>query len=434
MFRTGNCGDTASSWSLPSLAMIPQAAPQDPQTQSSHHHRTIHLRLPLPVKILAVLVLLLFILPLVLWLAWLLSASRPLHLLVVDKTSLTAQGIERASLYWVLRHDKYKRPDGNNYVTSTDFRGFVPVGDSAFALTGLEGSSPGSIDSLASRINAVYFVDTYGVTSDEWEPQAHGRVQKLYGGLSPQDIQLIFSLRRRGKPVIAEFNFFASPTPTPVRVAAENLLNIRWTGWTGRYYQSLDTLGNPDLPRWIVTAHTRQSGAGWRYHLPGVVLLHENGTVVILEEGAFLSDGLPVIVTPPPNAEQFGVEQTVPYPFWFDITVPTGTNTVVSYFILQTNAFGDSLLARYNLRRAFPAVIRSTTSPAFYYFCLDAADNPTPSDFFAFFKGIESLRVFFYNEQDPGDRRQFYWSYYVPMMTRILHEASEQPPGKASPY
>ena len=395
------------------------------QPDPGDRHRTIHLKLPAPFKILAMVVLLMFMIPLAMYLFWLLAPVKPLTLMIVDKSSVNISGLDRASFYWILKHTKHTRPDGQYYSPATDFRGFVPIGDTAYALTGLEGYTPGHLDSLAASIDGAYYIDTYGVTRDAWRGKAAGRARTLYGGLSPEDVQLIRNLRSRGKPVLAEFNFFGSPTPDSVRHAAQRAIGVYWTGWIGRYFPSLDTLENPELPRWIVDAHQSQSGTGWNYRNPGVVLVRSDGTIVILEQGAFLTQAVPYIITRPDIADRIGTDAVVPYPFWFDITIPLAGNTTISHILLHTTARGDSLLRRFNLNRAFPAVIRNTHGPLVIYFCLDAADNPAPTDVLASFRGVRFLKYFFYDEKAVSDRRFFYWNYYLPVITDVLREIHE---------
>lgn len=395
-------------------------------SSGTHSHRTISVPVPLSIKVISLFLFLICITPFLMYVSWLLRSQLPLSIVFIDKTSMTSDGPERSSLYWALRHQKVVKRDDRFYLPSVDYLGFVPILDSTFTITGLETLTPAQIDSLADRTDAAYYIDTYGVLRSEWAPRDDkGMTQSaLYGGLSDHDVSFISALRKRGKSVIAEFNFFASPTGTNVRQAAENLLGIQWTGWIGRYYATLDT-SESDLPGWVVDRFVREKGS-WNFRRAGVVLVHSSGDVLILDEGGLLTDPLPRIVTEASKAEEYGLAEEVPYPFWFDVTQPTWPNYVLSYFALRTNAQGDSLLSKNHLRNIFPAVIRSRGGNPFTYLAMDAADNPPPPGFLASLDGLDLLRQLFYTDRDATDRSQFYWDYYMPLIARVTTEINKR--------
>lgn len=397
--------------------------------------RTIATPIPPIVKIFTLVLFFLAMTPVLMYLAWLLTPSTPFPLLVIDKTSVDAQGVERASFFWMMKHRKLTKFNGSFYLPGVDYRGFHPLYDTTYLITGLEGMSESDVDSIADLLGGAYFVDTYGVSAEEWRTKApkDDPSYRLYGGLSQEDLRLLTKLRNDGKPVLSEFNLFASPTSDSLRNEARELLGLRWTGWTGRYFATLDTVGDPEFPKWVLRSYERQYKLPWAYRDPGIIMVHLDGNVVVLEAGTYLADPIPAIVTEEELASYYGVPRTIPYPFWFDVTFPDERNGIVSKFVIGTNQYGDSLLAFYRLPREFPAVIQSRQPPLFYYFCMDASDNPIPPDFLASFKGIEWFDWFFYDASDLTDRRRFFWKYYFPMMSQILEELKTQvPPGKTS--
>ncbi|MBI2619432.1 MAG: hypothetical protein HYW57_05070 [Ignavibacteriales bacterium] len=399
--------------------------------------RTIHTPIPLVIKILTVLVFSLFMTPVLMYLAWFLTPASPYSVLVIDKTSIDQRGVERSSFYWTMKHRKITKGNGAFYLPSIDYRGFVPLRDTMYLVTGLEGLGESEIDSLASHFDAAYYIDTYGVSAAEWTTKIpeDDPSRRLYGGLANEDLLFLTMMRNRGKPILSEFNLMASPTSDTLRQRTQELLGLQWTGWTGRYFATLDTVANPDFPLWILLAYEKQYGTQWEYRLPGVILVHLDGRLIVLEAETYLLDAMPTIVTAEDVADYFGVPAEIPYPFWFDVTFPDQTNTVISTFVLRTNQYGDSLLASLDLPREFPAAIIGKQAPTFYYFCMDASDNPEPPEFFARFTGIEWLRWLFYDPNDLTNRRRFFWEYYLPMMSQILDELkNERPsPGRAQP-
>jgi len=53
------------------------------------------------------------------------------------------------------------------------------------------------------------------------------------------------------KTIIIESVFFCEPTEPLNRYRTEELLDIHPNGWSGKYFNSLDST-NKELPRWII--------------------------------------------------------------------------------------------------------------------------------------------------------------------------------------
>ena len=382
-------------------------------------------------------VIILLLTPLWMWLAWMLSDTRPLAMLVIDKTSTTAEALERSSLSWVLRHEKIAGPNGGFSLSAEDVLGVKPVAGGTYRINGPETFDERGLDSLGRRYQCVYFVDTYGVTGSGWgAPGRTGRSPFRYGGLSREDLSLLRAFRRQRKPVLAEFNFFAGPTRDSIRRAAEDLIGVRWSGWVGRSFISLDTVANPELPSWVVTLHKQQYFGSWPYTRGGIVLVHENGRVVVLENETHLLSPVPLLESSREMCLRFGTASRVRYPYWFDIVYPVRPSRVLARYTLETTEVGDTLLAYVHLPKRFAAVIAAPDSTPFYYFAGDFADNPPQSHLLASLYGIELFRSFFFNRRDPFDQRVFFWEFYVPLMSTLVNEMSESytsdvvPPGR----
>ncbi len=375
-------------------------------------------------KALRALPVVVLLIPLVSWVLWLLSPSRALRVLIVDKTSLTPEGREHRAFNWVLTHERYLKPDGFAYRVSEDYAGFMPLADGAYTIRGPERVPDEQIDSLRARYDMTYYTDTYGVDRKDWYADDPSRRQSgglLYGGLQRKDLLFLESMKRHGRLIIAEFNFFADPTSDSVRSAAEREFGLRWTGWTGRYFERLDTADNDELPHWIVDAVTSQQG-GWSYHGAGLVFAHQSGRVAILEYPRDLSRPMPSVETTDHEQLRFGIPGSITYPYWFDITLADSAHTVISYYILSPTPAGDSVLHANSIPTIFPAVIEQREQYRFYYFAGDFADAPILNTFWAHFKGMVWLRAKMAGRTDETDRRRFYWNYYYPLIRRILEE------------
>lgn len=374
-------------------------------------------------KVILLLLLLILLLPLWLWLAWLMWPKQKLVLAIVDKTVLNNTGQEHISLNWVLNQEKFTKTETKRYDIRNDYFGFFPLTNERYRLKGLERFSHEQLQRLSDDADAAYFTDTYGIYKNEWYSQTANTERSgiLYGGMSGQDVDLLSDMKARHKLIIVEFNSIASPTLAPVREKFETLFNLKWTGWTARYFGSLDTITNKELPHWLVNDYKRGHNRQWPFHKAGICFVNDHDEVVILEEGTHLKDPLPYIVTDNYGQKTFGVPAKIKYPFWFDVMVPdVRVNKTVANFVINTNRTGMAELAKYHLPSVFPTItMHNGDDYRFYYFSGDFCDNPIGITS-SYFKGISFLKGLFYNTSDPMERKSFFWNYYRPLVTNIL--------------
>ena len=363
-------------------------------------------------------------LPLILFLLWVFQPVQKTNILIMDKTVLTNEGLEHRGFDWILSHKKYFKTSRIPYAPSTDYLGFFPLKHDSFLIKDLYKLSEKQIDSLSDAVDMTYYTDTYGIYYNEWyrkrDQTEHS--EKVYGGLDKKDVLFLTKMKEKKKLIIAEFNFFATPTSGSDRVKAELLLGLRWSGWTGRYFEQLDTLKNPELPRWVVRLYKEQHHNKWPFTRPGIVFVHTNETIAILESKTNLKKDVPAVNTFKYGMNKFGVPKKLDYPYWFDITLATDTtNRVISYYELFPNATGDSILNHHNIPKIFPATFENTKVSPFYYFCGDFVDSPIYKTNHRAY-GIQYFKLFLLNPNDPSDRTLFFWRYYLPVMDKILHD------------
>lgn len=358
------------------------------------------------------------------FLIWFFWPKETLKTLILDKTVLTNSGDEHRSLNWVLTHEKFTKPGGAQYDISDDYYGFFPIGRPEYQIKDLTPFSETGLDSMATYYDVGYFTDAYGIYQNEWYlgKDINERSKKVYGGLFNQDYAFMKRLYGQRKLLLSEFNIIASPTPIPVRDKVEGLLGIDFSGWTGRYYHSLDTIENPDIPKWMRRLHKAYYGEPFDFEdVPGIVLIHETNKIVVLEAEKHLEYEVPIINTPPIYQKKYEVPDYVRYPFWFDITFSQSPENVYATYKLNVKTKGDSALSFHHIPNEFPAVIGDSEENLKFYFCGDFSDNPIPFGL-SYFKGVEYLRKLFYNNQDELDRKKFFWEYYRPMVTNILQD------------
>lgn len=356
--------------------------------------------------------------------SWLFTQKKPLKIIILDKTVLTEDAVEHKGLYWTLKHRKYVKHDNTFYRLTEDYLGFFPGEDKHYEIKDLDRFSVKQIDSIADRYDMLYYTDTYGMYANEWyfDTLQSEHSEMIYGGLSLNDYLLLERMKEKKKLIITEFNLMAHPTSYSIRKKVENLFNFNWTGWTLRYFESLDTSLNQELPHWVVHDFMVQHNNKWPFRNSGIVFVYEDNTIFILENKSHLEIEVPVIYTTALGQEKYNLPEKFNYPYWIDvINVPDSTNNILASYSIHTNKAGDSLLRFYNVPPVFPAVIEHSDGYPFYYFAGDFCDNPV-SSITMYFRGISWLKRWFSERNDLNNRQVFFWNYYYPMMKEILND------------
>jgi hypothetical protein len=390
-------------------------------------------------KVIILLSIAVLLFPVWMWLAWWLTPKRKLTVAIIDKTSMDRSVQKHISLDWVLNQQRFAKNHHALYSPGHDYFGFFPEGGDHYRIKGLERWSSGQLQQLAGDADMVYFADTYGVYKTD-----SGRSEILYGGMSQQDIGLLQEMKARHKLMIAEFNAIGSPTRSDVRQHFESLFGLHWSGWTARYFTSLDTLVNPELPHWLIDQYRWQHGGEWPFHRDGIVWVNSGGNntennagdnssdnsgdIVILENGVDLTSPVPEIAARQAGLQELDLPTSIKYSFWFDVieedtaTGMAGLNEAAAEFVIPVNARGAALLQQRHIPVRCPAVLRHQGADySFYYFSGDFCNNPL-SFGSSYFKGIGWFKRLFYHDADPGERQRFFWSFYRLMMTRILED------------
>lgn len=382
------------------------------------------------------IILLIFSLPLLIplasYLMWEMKANRPLKILIYDMTVPHIDRDEHNSLSWVLIHGKYTVFDQLNQ-PKLNYKGFFPLNNFKFVTKDFSKFSQEEVSQVADSLDMVYYTDTYGVYSNEWygDSLINERSSRIYGGLNNNDLLLLKRMKDSGKLMLAEFNFLASPTSRALRTEAEKLLDVRWTGWVGRYYDPLDTLINNDIPIWARKLYKKQYGKTWDFHQPGILFVHEDDRIVVLEMDNTLSEEVPWIYTSRYGQEKYDLPEETTYPYWFDIMESGESNTVVSKYKIYTNPGGKKLLSDNGIPDVFPCVIENREKN-YYYFAGDFCDNPVYVES-ARFSGLPYFHKFFYDKYNYIDRTPFFWNFFRPMITHILDNYYDQLEKKRPP-
>lgn len=350
------------------------------------------------------------------WL-WQLKSVKTLDILIVDKTVPDKSYREHKGLTWVLNNEKYRKSDGESYSTTKDYVGFKHINKRDFSGEKL----PEQLD----QYKVIYLTDLYGVYEEEFrgENEAGRKSRQLYGGLQLEDVHLLErELLEGNKTLISEFNTFGSPTDESVRKRMTNLLNLEWSGWTGRYFARLE---GDEVPDWIIAQYETQLEK-WDFNGPGIIFVNEEDFVVVLDKDDLNGEGLDFTLTEK-GEDAFTSDLDTIYTYWFDIVKPLDEDEVLANYQLPIKGMASSKLAGYGIPEKFPAVIHHQNRQfSTYYFAGDYADEAEVPGIYH----TEGLAAW---KKVVDGKRSFYWSAYVPMMKEILahglhkSEPSESP-------
>jgi hypothetical protein len=358
-----------------------------------------------PLKIVIIVLVVILALPVITLVRWTFQAKKPLSVIVMDKTVPNLERDNHRSLIWILTNGRFVKKNNLSYSYNKDYYGFYPtrpIRERQWRTVPLKLTE---IYDVVAKSDALYYTDTYGVYFNDWYKGINEsrRSRKLYGGLLFSDYMYCVEMQRNKKLVILEYNTFDYPTAELERAKTQDLiLGIKCSGWTGKYFSSLDTAksGNA-LPVWMTAMYRKQYKKPWTFTKPGIILITDK-KIIVLEEGTHLNSALPLITT---------------FQGWIDIVDPLKSK-VISKFNIETNAIGDSLLFENFLTNKFPAVVTDTLNQRTYYFAGDFANNKVAS-WTARFKGIDKLKGIMYSDK-PEDPRRFFWRYYKPLVNGIL--------------
>jgi hypothetical protein len=370
--------------------------------------------------IVVIIVAVVIALPVINLIRWTFQTKKPMDIILVDKTVPNVEREKHKSFDWILVNERFvKKESKRSYSYKKDYYGFSPKRPLREKLWDKNDYRLTDIIGLAEKNDAIYFADTYGVFFNDWYKGINRsrKSRKIFGGLNNTDFLLIKEMKDRNKLIIMEYNTFDYPTAQFESYRTQEKLGITFSGWTGRYFSSLDTTGD-EFPLWMTAMYRKQYKKPWNFNKPGIVILKEK-VIIVLEEGTQLKNAIPHIITDSTYCNKYGVAGSVAFDKWFDIIDPL-QNKVVSKFKIETTQAGDTLLLENSLSNIFPAVVQDPVSQRIFYFSGDFANYDAPM-WASVFYGFEKLKGVLYSEK-PNDPRRFFWLYYKPLINGIFTE------------
>ncbi len=366
-------------------------------------------------KFLVVIIAVIIFLPFLGRFIWALQKSRQMEIMIVNKTVLGDSHNEVKSLSWVLNFNKILKTDNTRYNFNRDYYGYHP--DAPAEEWKIRSFKLADLPDIREKYCALFYLDNQGVkmTSGDTKPAS-----AYYGGFNQNDYLLLREMMNAGKLVIAEYNFFSSPTEELVRYNTEQLLDIHCLGWRGKYFASLDPEKLKDGldPVWI-DRYKEYNNRNWDFSGPGIILINEKqNRLLILPRNQCMEKDYPVVVTGEKYAESLHLCKENAFTGWFAV-VYQGENEVISTIDLNLNEQGKAIMMKNGLGCRFPAVIKSSLHP-FYYLAGDFSKTPVSlvwsrvrlvNDFMRTVSGKMS-----------GNPHVFFQAYYVPLMSAVLKE------------
>ncbi|MGQ7869361.1 hypothetical protein [Sunxiuqinia sp. sy24] len=369
--------------------------------------------------LLAVVVLFPIVVLLIMKMAWKMTPDFSVNVAYVDKTDGSTERLAHNAFYWVLQNQQIKKTNGELYDKTTDYWGLFPNENEGYRFNDFDQLSPEELDGLSEEIDVLMFADTYGVYGSESENEGTGLI---YGGLSANDISLFQKMKRAGKTVIAEFNVLQAPTSRVNRRKFQEEAGVHWTGWSGKYFESLSQ-DSELLPVWAINSYKQNYHEEWDFSGAGIILVHEDGRIVVLSEKDDLRRAKPQIKTFAYGINQLELPRQQEFPHWFDvIEYDDSINHAISAYQLDLTQQGKSKLNRLGIADRFPAVLMNQNQDfSFYYLCGDFSSEPVSMST-SRFKGVHHFGSVLKGRKGIFGENEFFYRFYLPLMRNILEE------------
>lgn len=372
-------------------------------------------------KIIIITLLLTLLLGLLPWIFWHLGETKELSMIIIDKTVPNATYREHEALVWLLGNQKIVKPEsGKFYQKQEDYYGYFPEEEPEKRIRTLQ--------SLNQGVDLIYVADTYGVYREDLEgPNENGvRSELIYGGITRDEVEILRQTAYEGAIVVAEFNTFGSPTGKEAKEALYDLMGLRWSGWISRYFYDLSIGG--EVPEWVVTNYEAQQGRPWSYDSSGFIFVNSDDKVIVIKDEDEKKQGVTFNWTV--EGEKF-IKRSgkFSYQYWFDIIEPAETSTVLAEYELKLSESDKKKLKAEGIPQVFPAVVQNNTGlHTTYYFAGDYADNENTPSFYQIAGMTGFMEKFILGQTDT-----FFWKGYVPLMKKIIAQASLDPSERYTP-
>lgn len=370
-------------------------------------------------KTVIIIVLVLLVVPLLGFAVWFLQKGENIEVFVVNKSMVKFNGSENKSMNYVLNREKILTPGNRKYDLTTDHYGLLwNKGDYQIKYPRLR-----DLDRTVEKSDLIYFADVAGIRTSQIRTLAEGEEDKIeYGGLNNSDYTLMRYALEMEKPLVLECNFYGRAQEPLVRYNIEQLTDVYYVGWMGKYVEDLSGPADVSCGFNYKNEYAQFHGNDWEFTGPGIVMINlDANRVVVLMENEDFNSGDGLIRTDAEYTDAYGLPEAVNYTGWFSVLHP-GRNEVISTFTLNPTETGMELLRENGLPENFPALIRGNGS--FYFLAGDFGKN----DVQLFFSRVPGIRDLIGGIRKAGKMNpdNFFFTYYQPFMDEMLDRVREK--------
>ncbi|MCW3794630.1 hypothetical protein OM416_23820 [Paenibacillus sp. LS1] len=344
------------------------------------------------------------------WIMWQSQAPVPLNIMIIDKSRPDESHQGHKGLVWLLNQQKIVQQTGEHYSYEEDYYGYD-----------LQDGLPQMKRLLPDEVTDT---DLIYLTANRSSLSAHKNERKqdgVYEGLTIYDVQKIREAAYKGVTIVAEYSALANTASKMTREQLYPILGVNSSGWQGKSVSNLQSI--EEVPRWVRANYEQREKKKWPYHGAGMLLVHVDGQVMVLEKGPDVKTGNLQIAFTPEGRDWSGITQDIHYSGWFDIIVPQEKNSILAWYKTDLTETGEQKLVDVGIPAEFAALVRYDDYNRSYYMAGSFGEMKHYS-FWRRIRGWEVVR----SKLTPDQKEipdMFYWKVYVPVMKHILEEVQD---------
>ncbi|PAF29319.1 hypothetical protein [Paenibacillus sp. 7516] len=346
------------------------------------------------------------------WIWWQSQAPVLLNIMIIDKTKANAPSPGYKGLVWLLNQQKIVQKTGERYVYDENEEELNLLEDTSSITKKLpdEVTETDLIYLASSKTNAAPPVS---LKTKKGEEDA---------GLTVYDALKIREAASKGVAVVAEYNTQFLWTSDNVREQLHPILGLKSSGWRGKYISNLQS--RVQVPEQVRMDYERIAGQDWPYSGKGILLVHDDGRVIVLRGGTDVQTAEIKLSFTEEGRQWSGIQQEFQYTSWFDVVVPDSPESILARYKTSLTQEGRQKLVNAGIPGDFPAILRNDGDYQSYYMTGSFGEMEHYS-FWRRIKGWDVIREWLTpNRKEIPD--MFYWKVYVPVMKQILKEVQAE--------
>lgn len=346
------------------------------------------------------------------WIWWQSQAPVLLNIMIIDKTNANAPYPGYKGLVWLLNQQKIVQKTGERYVYDENEEELNLLENTSTITKKLpdEVTETDLIYLASSKTNTVPAVNLKTKKGEE------------IAGLTVYDALKIREAASRGVAVVAEYNTQSLWTSDNVRDQLHPILGLKSSGWRGKYISNLQS--RVQVSEQVRMDYERIAGQAWPYSGKGILLVHEDGGVIVLRGGKDVQTAEIKLSFTEKGRQWSGIQQEFQYTSWFDVVVPDSPESILARYKTSLTQEGRQKLINAGIPGDFPAILRNDGDYQSYYMTGSYGEMEHYS-FWRRIKGWDIIREWITpNLKEIPD--MFYWKVYVPVMKQILKEVQAE--------